>query len=72
MSHFKHILKSFKHLWPILNKGDVYLEAGYGVLSPFFIFSVQMTWKIDIVEGLDASLWYQSFKAQLQYFASQF
>ena len=50
----------------------MYLEAGYGILSPIFIFFVQMTWKIDIVEGLDASLRYQSFKAQLQYFVRQF
>ena len=50
----------------------MYLEAGYGILSPIFILFVQMTWKIDIVEGLDASLRYQRFKAQLKYFVRQF
>ena len=55
-----------------LQKGDVYFKAGYGILSPIFIPFVQMTWKLDIVEGLDASLRYQSFKAQLQYFVCQF
>ena len=44
-------------------KGDVYLESGYGILSP--IFFVQITWKIDIVEGLDASLRCISFKPYL-------
>ena len=38
-----------------LNKWGVYLEAGYGILSTIFRFFVQMTWKINIVEGLDAS-----------------
>ena len=32
---------------------------------PFLGVFFQMTGKIDIVEGLDASLRYQSFKAQL-------
>ena len=50
----------------------MYLEAGYGILSPIFILFVKMTWTIDIVEGLDASLRYQSSKAQLQYFVFQF
>ena len=36
-------------------KGDVYLEAGYGIFAPIFRFFVQMTWKNDIAEGLDAS-----------------
>jgi len=31
-----------------------------------------MSWKIDIVEGLDASFRYLSFKAHLQYFVYQF
>ena len=47
------------------------LEAGFGILAPIFQIFVQMTWKNDIAEGLDASLSYQSFKAQLQYFVCQ-
>ena len=49
-------------------KGGVYLGAGYGILAPIFIFFVQMTWKIDIVEALDASLRCQSFKTPLPTF----
>ena len=30
-------------LFVVTDKGDVYLEAGYGILSPIFIFFVQMT-----------------------------
>ena len=38
-------------------KGAVYLGAGYGILGPSFRGGfVWMTWKIDITEGLDASL----------------
>ena len=37
------------------SKGGVYLGAGYGILASIFRFFVQMTWKINIVEGLDAS-----------------
>ena len=50
----------------------MYLEAGYGILAPIYIFFVRMTWKIYIVKGLDASLKYQSFKTQLQYFVGHF
>ena len=53
-------------------KGGVYLEACYGISAPIFRFFVQMFWKIVIVEGLDASLRYQSFKTQLQYFVGHF
>ena len=41
-------------------KGGIYLEAGYGILAPNFCFFVRMIWKIDIVEGFDASIRCQS------------
>ena len=53
----------------LIIKGGMYLGAGAGyvILAPIFRFFVWMTWKIDIAEGLDASLRYQSFKIQLQH-----
>ena len=37
-------------------EGGVHLKVGYGILAPKFRFFVQMTWKIEIVECLDAFL----------------
>ena len=45
-----------KGLRLLCQKGGVYSEDGHEILAPNFIFLVRMTWKVDIVEGLDASL----------------
>ena len=55
-----------------MEQRGVYLEPGHGILASIRRYFVQITWKIDIVEGSDASVRYHSFKAQLQYFVCQF
>ena len=51
----------------LLNKGDVPLEAGHGILAAIFMFFVRITWKIGIAEALYASLRGWSFKTQLHF-----
>ena len=46
-------------------KGDIYLEAVYGILALISMIFVRYLWKIDNAEGMDASLICKSFKYQL-------
>ena len=39
-----------------MEQRGVYLEPGHGILASIRRYFVQITWKIDIVEGLEASL----------------
>ena len=53
-------------------KGGVQLEAGHGILAPIFTIFVWKLWKVNIAEGMYASLSSHSFKFQLQHFIQYF